>query len=669
MPIISKIGRRSLKVRLVVALIFLILICGAITMLYPMMLMISGSVKSETDYLNITPLPAYFFDDNMLFRKYTESKYGIRIHLVENSWHENASNFQEIERPRNVDPKLLEHFLAWRKDDPFWHLGHVTLKHAKSMLLENSRGFRKMVSDRFDGDLTAFTKEVDLPLKAWSHLWNPKEGVFRYKPADIGLHKMLRDHAVTRPVRDRILLNPDGKFWRVWLKPKYTRDIKVYNAKHGTNYASYDEVFLTRYPPKNELQLEDWAGFVREELDFDMIRLSPAKLQKHFQAYLKNMYRTIEAYNSKHQGAKQHKSFGDIPLSPTLPKNRMEQVDWGEFIQSDEACPVDGIEVYGPRQMFQKYVAEQRGVPVEQVGQLRMPIPQADWHDCMADTGYFRWEFATRNYKQVLDYIALHGNGVKNTIIFCSLAIALALTVNPMAAYGLSRYKPPSQYKVLLICMATMAFPTAVTMIPAFLLLKRFPLWGILGGVAVFFVTLWILSKGLKKMSENLKLAIALATAAAAGYWLIPVLTGSKHISLLNTFAALVLPGMANGYSIFLLKGFFDSLPRELYEAADLDGASEWTMFWSFTMNLSKPILAVLALSAFTGAYSQFMMALIIIPDQEMWTLMVWIFQLQLRAHETVVYASLVIAAIPTFLIFVFCQGIIMRGIVIPQEK
>ena len=86
-------------------------------------------------------------------------------------------------------------------------------------------------------------------------------------------------------------------------------------------------------------------------------------------------------------------------------------------------------------------------------------------------------------------------------------------------------------------------------------------------------------------------------------------------------------------------------------------------------MGLSKPILAVLALGAFTGAYSQFMMALIIIPDQTMWTLMVWLFQLQYQAHQSVIYASLVIAAIPTLIVFVLCQGVIMRGIVVPVEK
>ena len=126
---------------------------------------------------------------------------------------------------------------------------------------------------------------------------------------------------------------------------------------------------------------------------------------------------------------------------------------------------------------------------------------------------------------------------------------------------------------------------------------------------------------------------------------------------------------MASGFSIFLLKGFFDSLPQELYEAADIDGASEWKKFWMITMGLSKPILAVIGLGAFTGAYSQFMMALIIIPDPKMWTLMVWLFQFQSIAHQSVIYASLVIAAIPTLLVFIFCQNLIIRGIIVPVEK
>jgi ABC-type glycerol-3-phosphate transport system permease component len=206
-------------------------------------------------------------------------------------------------------------------------------------------------------------------------------------------------------------------------------------------------------------------------------------------------------------------------------------------------------------------------------------------------------------------------------------------------------------------------------MIPAFLLLKRFPLWPLAGGCAVFVAAIFLLRRMATKMPDLLRVSLALGAGLFVGAWAVPASIGDPNVSLLNTFAALVLPGMANGYSIFLLKGFFDSLPKELYEAADLDGASEWRKFWTFTMALSKPILAVIALGAFTAAYSAFMMALIIIPDEKMWTLMVWIFQLQGQSHQSVVYASLVLAAIPVLFVFIIAQGIIIKGIVVPVEK
>jgi multiple sugar transport system permease protein len=242
-------------------------------------------------------------------------------------------------------------------------------------------------------------------------------------------------------------------------------------------------------------------------------------------------------------------------------------------------------------------------------------IPQWEYHygKIMADKARQRWEFATRNFKTVFDYIALQGRGVINTVIYCVLAVLCALTFNPLAAYALSRFQLPSTYKILLFLMLTMAFPQMVTQIPNFLMMRE--------------------------------------------------------LGLLNTFGALVLPGLANGYSIFLLKGFFDSLPKELYESAMLDGASETRIFLQITMSLSKPILAVIALNAFTHAYSNFMMALLICQDQNMWTLMPWLYQLQQSSCQAVIYASLIIASIPTFLIFMLCQNVIMRGIVVPVEK
>jgi multiple sugar transport system permease protein len=172
-----------------------------------------------------------------------------------------------------------------------------------------------------------------------------------------------------------------------------------------------------------------------------------------------------------------------------------------------------------------------------------MPLVAYDYDLFKTQSRSFLVEVLTANYTRVIQFIAVYGRAVLNTVIFIGLSILAALLVNPLAAYALSRYNLKHTYTILLFFLCTMAFPGAVTMIPNFLLLKE--------------------------------------------------------LHMLNTFWALVLPGVASGYSIFILKGFFDSIPKEVYESAMIDGASEWTMFWRFTMALSKPILALMILGAF----------------------------------------------------------------------
>ena len=92
-------------------------------------------------------------------------------------------------------------------------------------------------------------------------------------------------------------------------------------------------------------------------------------------------------------------------------------------------------------------------------------------------------------------------------------------------------------------------------------------------------------------------------------------------------------------------------------------------MFFQITMALSKPILAVVALGAFNSAYLTFLYALIVCPSQNMWMLSVWLFQYQTQVGMGGMFASILVAAIPPLLIFVFAQNVIMRGIVVPVEK
>jgi multiple sugar transport system permease protein len=667
MPIISKIGARSWRVRAVYTSIFLVLIIGAITMIYPFLLMVSGSFKSEADLVYMSIYPKFWTDDEILFHKYAESKYNVALEAIEGSWYKPLSTYSAITLPTEEDKKHLEAYLEWRPRCRWYSLGHVGRIGPNQMLPKNARLFREVMYDRFNGDLDAFSKEMGYSLRSWGHLMPPPPVPFRHPPKATGIRKAFNDFTKTRPVEDKIIPNLDGEYWMLFLAPSYSRDIEEYNKTHGTNYDSYNQVLLTRYVPENKKQREDWEVYIRTMLGLDHLRLDPRLGDTYREFLQREKYASIDELNSSYKT--NYASFEDIPFPTTMPEKPVEAVDWEFFIKSTEDCPAEAIEVHGPRQAFEDYLAARQGVDVSQVIPARLPLKAADYHDCLNMAEDLRWEFTTRNYRHVLQYVLLHGRGIINTLIYCGLAISLALTVNPLAAYALSRYKPPSTYKILLLCMAVMAFPGEVTMIPAFLLLKRFPLWPLIGGVLTLILLIWLLRELYPKLNEILLVTIAAGAAIFIGVWVVPALIGKPFVSLLNTFAALVMPTMANGFFIFLLKGFFDSLPQELYEAAEVDGAGEWTKFWTITMSLSKPILAVIALGAFTQAYSQFMMALIIIPDQKMWTLMVWLFQLQGQSHQSVVYASLVIAAVPTFLVFALCQNIIIRGIIVPSEK
>ncbi|MCQ2367728.1 MAG: carbohydrate ABC transporter permease [Kiritimatiellae bacterium] len=219
------------------------------------------------------------------------------------------------------------------------------------------------------------------------------------------------------------------------------------------------------------------------------------------------------------------------------------------------------------------------------------------------------------NYRMVFDFLFFRGRAFVNTIILVVLSVLSSLTVNPLAAYALSRFNLKATESIILFLLATMAFPAAVTAIPGFLLIR--------------------------------------------------------DLGMLNTFAALILPTIASGMSIFILKGFFDALPRELYEAASIDGASEWTVFTRITLPMTTPILAVNALNSFIHAYSSWEWAFLVCQKESHWTLAVWMYQMsQTFAHQPwCVMAGFVVVSIPTAVVFLVCQKVILKGIVLPSMK
>lgn len=137
-----------------------------------------------------------------------------------------------------------------------------------------------------------------------------------------------------------------------------------------------------------------------------------------------------------------------------------------------------------------------------------------------------------------------------------------------------------------------------------------------------------------------------------------------------NTFMALIVPRMVSAFGIFLLRQYYLTLPRDLDEAAMLDGASRFGVWWRIILPLSKPALATLAIFAFLFSWNDFLWPLIVADDPDMRTIQLGLvmFQGRYSTNWTLLMAGAVTATIPTILVFLlgqrqFIESIALSGI------
>lgn len=142
-------------------------------------------------------------------------------------------------------------------------------------------------------------------------------------------------------------------------------------------------------------------------------------------------------------------------------------------------------------------------------------------------------------------------------------------------------------------------------------------------------------------------------------------LTIAGH-GLINSYPALILPFLAAGFGTFLLRQFFLGFPRDLYEAALVDGVGHLRFLWSILIPLSRPAVAALAIWSFLQAWNQFLWPLLVINKDTMQTLQIGISRLQDTEAATApnfILAGTVLALIPTLLLIYFGQRHIVRGL------
>ncbi|MET7816490.1 carbohydrate ABC transporter permease [Streptomyces sp. NPDC005395] len=223
----------------------------------------------------------------------------------------------------------------------------------------------------------------------------------------------------------------------------------------------------------------------------------------------------------------------------------------------------------------------------------------------------FPESFQPDNYSQawtVMDLASLLGN----TLFYAFGALAFQLVFDVAAAYSLSKLRPVLGRAILGLMLATLMIPATVLVVPQYLTVLDVPMF---------------------------------------------------ERNLLNTPWAIWLPSVTNAFNIFLLKRFFDSIPRELLDAASMDGASPMRTLWSIVLPISRPILGVVSIFAIVGVWKDFLWPMLTLPDPAKQTLNVGIYSLSNGVPMNVLIAALTMASLPTLVIFLIFQRNIMSGL------
>lgn len=168
-----------------------------------------------------------------------------------------------------------------------------------------------------------------------------------------------------------------------------------------------------------------------------------------------------------------------------------------------------------------------------------------------------------------------------------------------------------------------------------------------------------------KFKGSNLLFFGVLATMMIPGQvTMIPVYLMLNEMGLTNTLTGIVLPGLVGAFGVFLFRQFITTIPEELLEAARLDGASEFKIFFSIILPMSKPILAVQGILTFIGAWNSFLWPLIIANDEALYTLSVGLSLLkgQHGGNFALQMAGATFMVVPIVIVFMIFQKHIIEG-------
>ncbi len=173
--------------------------------------------------------------------------------------------------------------------------------------------------------------------------------------------------------------------------------------------------------------------------------------------------------------------------------------------------------------------------------------------------------------------------------------------------------------------------------------------------------------RGRDRMFRVLSTGLVLPVQVA----MLPLFLLMKNLGLINTYWGVIIPGLASIFGIFLVRQYALSIPDEMLDAARVDGASEFRIFWSIVVPGIVPILATLSIWTFLATWNDFMWPLIVLSDESLYTLPVALANLSgEHVQDTeLMMAGSVITVIPVMLVFLFLQRFYIQGVMAGSVK
>ena len=223
--------------------------------------------------------------------------------------------------------------------------------------------------------------------------------------------------------------------------------------------------------------------------------------------------------------------------------------------------------------------------------------------------------FTLDNYKQIFQQEPLFLRWLFNSVVIATSVTILNLLFNSMAGYALARLRFAGRHFWFFLILAVLAVPAQVTLIPTFLILK------------------------------------------AMGW--------------LNSYQGMIVPSMVNATFIFMMRQFFINFPRELEEAAQLDGLNTFGIFRHIVLPLAKPALAAQAIFVFMGSWNNFLLPVVILFDPEMFTLPLGLntFKGQYISYWNYIMAASMVFTLPALAIYAFFNRYFIQGVTFTGGK